>query len=241
MNYIIKHDYGNIEANYYVKTLPDNKEFEEVYNPKFATTFGSHKEAKTWIDTYSPMAQFCKIVETTKAIEDHEKFVNSGTVRRTLVCINTSMSRPYNGEKLEEVIDWWVYANLNDGKIKYEHYETWPKLYSISKHLFEAKIYSNRNHTEEYITFEIYTNSKGKFEEFQKELNMVMDKITLKDDEGYLDFPIFDHYLSEGGNSVSLFIHPETNKVKIGNRWGSNDLDSLEDAFEYMKQERYYD
>ena len=240
MNYIIRHNFYSDE-HYYVRTLSNNKEFEEVYNPKFATTFNTTEEAQSWIDTYSSMADFSKIVEASEAIEDYEQFVNGGTVRRTLACINTSMSRPYNGEGLKEVIDWWIYANLNDDEIKFEDYQTWPRLYSISKHLSEVQTYHNKEYTEEYITFEIYTEPKGRFKDFEKELNMVIDKVTLKDGDGYLDFPIFDHYLSEGGNSVSLFIHPETHKVRIGGRWGSDDFDSLKDAFDYMKRERYYE
>lgn len=55
--------------------------------------------------------------------------------------------------------------------------------------------------------------------------------------------PIFDHYLSEYGNSVSLLIHPETKKVKVGRRhsWDEKEFTYLEGAFNYMKRERYYE
>jgi len=242
MTYIIKHDFEQ-EVPYYVR-LTDNKTFDEIYNPKFATQFNTKKEAKQWINTYSSMARYSKVVEIADAIEQFEKMVNSGTIRRTLSCINTSKSRPYNNETVDEVIDWWIYMKENDRGIKFEHYQTWPHLYQIRKHLWDVRRYSNRRYTEYYLTFEIYTKQEGKFEEFEAELNKVMDRVTYKDEEGYLIFPIFDNYIPEHGNSVSLLIHPETKKVKIGGRysWNENEFSSLEDAFNYyMKKERYYD
>jgi hypothetical protein len=239
MNYIIKHDFDQ-PIPYYVR-LVDSKKFEEVYSPKFATQFETEKEAQEFIDTYSSVAEYSKIVDAATAIEEYDKWVESGTVRGTLRCINTTASRPYNGESLDEVIDWWIYQKHNDREIKSEHYQTWPNLYSISKHLWEVSAYNNKDYSEKYITFEIKTSKDGNFVEFEAELNKVMNMVTYKDGDGYLIFPIFDHYLSEHGNSVSLLIHPETNKVKIGGRWKNEDFSSLEEAFNYMKRERYYE
>lgn len=240
MNYIIKHDFDQ-STPYYVR-LVDDTQFEEVYNPSFATQFNTQKKAKEWVNTYSSMADYSKIVESADAIAEYAKWFKSGTVRRTLSCINLSKSKPYNGEPLDEVIDWWIYQKHNDDEIKYEHYKTWPKLYSMSKHLWDVNGYHNRDYSEIYIGFEIYTKSNGKFEDFESEINQVIDKVTYKDDEGFLIFPVFDHYLSEHGNSVSLLIHPETKQVKIASgRWRQDDYVSLEDAFNYLKKERYYD
>jgi hypothetical protein len=242
MNYIIKHDF-NQPIPYYAR-LVDSEKFEEVYSPKFASPFRTIKEAQEFIDTYSPVAKYSKVVDAATAIEEYEKWVESGTVIGTRRCINTTASRPYNGESLDEVIDWWIYQKHNHSKIKSEHYKTWPKLYCITKHLFDLEAYhKNNDYSEIYITFSIRTPKDGKFTEFEAELNKVINMVTYKDDEGYLIFPIFDHYLSEHGNSVSLLIHPEMNKVKIGwGRYSSGDeFASLEDAFNYMKRERYYE
>jgi len=240
MNYIIKHDFRTSDLPYYVR-LVDNKTFEEIYNPKFATRFNTKKEALEFINTYSSMAEFSKVVEASDAIDTYDKWANSGTVRRTLSCINTAKSRPYNGESLDEVIDWWIYQKHNDDEIKYKHYQTWPELYSICKHLWDVSAYHNGDYSELYIAFDIRTSRDGIFEEFEAELNKVIDKVTYKDDDGYLIFPVFDHYLSEHGNSVSLLIHPETKKVKVSGRWRGEDFASLEDAFNYLKLERYYE
>jgi hypothetical protein len=241
MNYIIKHDF-NQNVPYYVR-LVDDKTFDEIYDPTFATQFNTKNKAQKWIDTYSSMAEHSQVVETADAIQEYGKWVKSGSIRRTLACVNTSMSRPYNDEPLDEVIDWWIYAKNNNREIKYEHYQTWPDLYGISKHLWSVNRYSNRDYTEYYISFEIYTRRDGKFEDFESELNKVIDKVTFKDDEGYLIFSILDHYLSEHGNSVSLLIHPESKHVKISGRYSydNNEFSSLEDAFNYMKKERYYE
>jgi hypothetical protein len=241
MDYIIKHDFHQ-EIPYYVR-LVDDKTFEEIYNPNFATRFKTRKDAKDFIDTYSSMERHSKIVDANKAIEHFDEWVKSGMISRTLNCINTSKSRPYNGESLVEVIDWWIYQKHHDDEIKFEHYQTWPGLYRISKHLWEAVAYHSKDYSERYITFELYTKKDGIFEEFETELNLVIDKVTHKVEDGYLVFPVLDHYLSEHGNSVCLLIHPETKKVKIASYyWSSGDeYSSLEEAFNYLKKERYYE
>ena len=241
MNYIIEHDFQQT-VPYYVK-LSNDKEFQEIYNPKFATQFNSKKEALKWINESSSMDKHSKVVETFDAIRKFEEWETNGMVRRTLSCINKSMSRPYNCESIDDVINWWIYQKHNDDEIKYEHYQTWPKLYSISKHLWSVNGYWDYNYTELYITFVIYTRKDGNFNDFEEDINKVLNKVTHKDDEGYLIFPVVDHYLSENGNSVSLLIHPETKQVKIVGRysWNNTEFPSLKEAFEYLKQERYYE
>jgi replicative DNA helicase len=102
MNYIIKHDFNEQMVPYYVR-LVDDKTFDEIYDPTSATQFNTKKEAQKWIDTYSSMAKYSKVVETADAIQEYEKWVKSGSIRRTLARVNTSMSRPYNDEPLDEV------------------------------------------------------------------------------------------------------------------------------------------
>ncbi len=239
MTYIISHDFGQ-STSYYVRVV-DEATFDEVYSPEFATQFKTKKKAQEWIDVSSSMKSHSKVVDFDKSVQKYKEWVEGGTVRRTLACINRTMSRKYNNEPLEEVIDWWVYAKTNDDEIDYADYETWPKIYSLSKHLWEVSIYCSRDHEDYLITFEIYTRQDGNFDVFQRELNLVLDKVTYKDEDGFLILPIFDHYLSEGGNSVSLLIHPETNQVKIERGRHNIVFASLEDAFDYMKSERYYE
>lgn len=241
MTYIIKHDF-NQDIPYYVK-LVDKTEFDEIYNPKIATQFKTKKEAQQWIDMWSSMKSHSKVVDFDESVKKYDEWINSGTVRRTLSCINRTMSRQYNNETLEEVIDWWIYQKHNDDEIDYEDYKTWPHLHSISKHLWDVDAYNSSDYKDLYISFSIYTNRNGNFQEFENDLNKVIDKVTYKNDDGYLVFSIFDHYLSEHGNSVYLLIHPETKQVRIDGRysWDNTEFSSLEEAFNYMKKERYYE
>ena len=240
MTYIITHDYKQT-VPYYVR-INNNKNFDEIYNPSFATHFNTKEEAKKWIDTYSSMAEYSKVVEFQNACNKYKEWEKAGSIRRTLNCVNLSMSRPYNNESIDDVIDWWIYTTLNEDQIKYEDYKTWPDLHQMSKHLFCIESYRNKDYSEEYITFQIRTSRSGKFKEFEKELNRVMNKVTYKTDDDYLIFPIFDHYLSEGGNSEYLEIHPKTKHARISNRYGPvKEFNSLKEAFKYIKKERYYE
>lgn len=243
MTYIIQHNFGQEEPPYYYVRVLDNISLVETYDPELATQFKSEDEAQHWIDVNSPMKEYSKVVGFNDCISEYMEWKDGGSVRRVLECIDRSMSRPYNGEGLEDVIDWRMFYCNNDDKIDYDDYITWPELHSISNHLWELDHYSSWDRKEEYISFAIYTRRDGDYRVFEKELNMVIDMVTYKDEDGYLIFPIFDHYLSEHGNSVSLLIHPETKKVKIYGRYSSNnkEYDSLESAFEYMKAERYYE
>lgn len=241
MTYIIKHDFDQ-STPYFVKVV-NGTTFEEICNPEFATKFKTKKEAQQWIDVSSSMKSYSKIVDFDENIQKYKEWVSNGSVRRTLNCINRKVSRPYNNEPIDEVIDWWIYEKNNDDEIDYEDYKTWPHLNTISKHLWDVVAYHSSNYKNLYITFQIFTRKDGNFEDFQSELNMVLNKVTYKDEEGYLILPIFDHFLSEHGNSVSLLIHPDTHQVKIDGRysWNEEEFSCLEEAFNYMKQERYYE
>lgn len=240
MPYIIKHDF-NQTVPYYVRVV-DKSSFDEVYSPEFATKFDTKTEAQEWIETYSSMKEHSSVVDFFESVAEYLQWTNEGTVRRTLSCINRSMSRPYNNEPIDEVIDWWIYHRHNDTKIDYDDYKTWPQLYQVSKHLWNVNGYYSRDYKELYIGFEIYTKPDGNFEEFEREINRVIPKTTYKDEDGHLIFPILDHFLSEHGNSVYLLIHPKSKKVKISGCYSYNNSEfpSLEKAFEYIKANRYY-
>lgn len=240
--YLIEHNFSTSDLPYYVR-LVDQETFQEVYNPRFASQFKTEEDAASWVSIFSPMQNYSEVVKLENALQRYKKFISGETVRRTLACVNTSMSRPYAGESLREAIEWWEYQKKHDREIKFEHYQTWPKLYQLSKHLWDVCSYHGRDYSESFITFQIFTNRQGNFKEFAEELNMVMEKVTYKDEDGYLIFPVFDHFLSEHGNNVSLQVHPETGKVRIEGRHYRNgvEFESLEDAFNFIKKERYYE
>ena len=233
MTFIIQHDLKN-HVPYYVKVV-DEVTFYEVYDPRNATQFEIKKEAQQWIDVSSSMKKYSRVVDFDESVRDYEDWVNGGTVRRALACINRIMSRKYNNDPLEEVIDWWVYAVNNSDSIDRDDYRTWPDLFEISKHLGSVQSYLSKDNKERYITFEIYTRKNGDFGDFQRELNMVIDKVTYKDEGGFLILPI----MSEWGYCDSLLINPATGRVKVEEECDKNEFPSLEDAFNYMKEVLY--
>ncbi|MCP3699159.1 MAG: hypothetical protein GY920_11475 [Aliivibrio sp.] len=238
MTYIIKHDHAQ-GWSYpglvcYVK-LSDEKNFNETYNPWYATKFSSKKEAKDWIDMYSPLEDDSTVVAYKKEYDRFKEWCDKGMIKRSIECIDPSISRPYNDEKLEDVIDWWIRSN--GSYIKEEHYKTWPKLLSIACHLVDVEFFR-----EDGVSFQIKTSRDGDFKVFEKELELVIDRVTRIDERGFLIFSVFDHYLSEGGNSVCLLIHPKTKEVEISGRYeGVIEFTSLKKAFKYLKKNRYYE
>jgi hypothetical protein len=238
MTYIIKHDF-NQEIPYYVRVV-DSVFFDEVYDPQVATRFKTKAGAQLWINNYSPLESNSKVVPLKGEITKFEKWTGAGMIRRKLDCINQVSSRPYNNESVDEVIAWWLSEDSHNN-VKYEHWATWPKLYSITNHLWCVENYHNADTNERTTTVQIFTKKSGVFEDFESELNKVKDKITHKDDDGYLILPVFDHYLAEYGNSVYLMIHPKNDDVKITGRYSFvMNFDGLRGAFEYLKKERYY-
>lgn len=230
MTYIIKHD-STLVPICYVK-LADEKSFNETYNPEFATKFSSKKEAQDWVDKCSPMEDRSIVVTYKEEYDRFKEWYDGGMIRGSIACIDPAISRPYNNEKLEDVIDWWI--NSHDSYVKQEHYRTWPYLNAMAYHLHGVEVF--RDHGESEVSFSIKTNRDGNFKVFKEELELVINRVTRIDERGFLIFSVFDHYLSENGNSVCLLIHPETKEVEIS----SIKFTSLEKAFEYLKKERYY-
>ena len=172
MIYIIKHDFDQ-SYPYYVRINNDDT-FDEVYDLNAATKFNVKSEAQKWVDTYSKFVEYSTIVEFNKEVPQYNEWIKNGMIRRTLNCINRKVSRPYNNESLEQVIDWWIYQKHNDDLIAYEDYKTWPHLYSISKYLWDVAAYHSKDYKERHLTFELRSPRNGVFSEFQAELNKVI-------------------------------------------------------------------
>jgi hypothetical protein len=147
-----------------------------------------------------------------------------------------------------DVLEWrWenqgrAYRGLPEPR--YEHYKTWPELYSVFKHLFKAtSFYADNKHESIARTIEVYTPRNGKFEDFEREVMLVLDRVEYKDDDGWRIFDVFDHYLSEGGNSVVLKEKDGKWKVEPQRSWygGGGKPGTMKEAFEYLRQHRWYD
>lgn len=170
MSYILELAFWSDALPYYIETCPSLDTFNEVFNPVFATTFKTKKDALKWAQTNTDLLDYITVVNAATAITQYNEWSNKGTIRCQVNKINRTYSRPYN-------------------------------------------------------------------------LDLVVDRITHKTKNGFLLFPIFDHYLSEGGNSVVLAYNPKTGKATIQYSYNKDkhQWEMLEDAFEYLKHDRWYE
>ena len=131
-------------------------------------------------------------------------------------------------------IKWWLnYRNAHDSQVTYDVYETWPKLYSICKHLWDVESYHNCEYSEKYHTFRIKTDSGGSFDEFKKEI----DDITFLQD-GYKKFSIIDHELSQ--YECRYFLYKDENDCTIASNYYIHKKGTMKECFDYMKKHYYY-
>lgn len=241
MKYIISLFKGFAGQGYYVR---DNKNgtWDEIYDPRQATPFASKMAANDWVKTKTTFAENATIEVAATEIENFEKWLATGGLRRSFTIVDLGFSRKYKNETPEEVLEWrWECKTKRDEQeVRYEDYRTWPELYTVFKHLWSVSgFYADSKREKINWTFEIRVEKTSKFDEFKKELDLVIDRV-MPNADGEKQFPVFDHYLSEGGNKVSLIL-TQDGKWELEGRYGSNrEFKDLEDAFAYLCRERYY-
>ncbi|RTK97764.1 MAG: hypothetical protein EKK64_00745 [Neisseriaceae bacterium] len=220
---------------YYIRVNESN--WDEIYNPNYATTFKSKKEANDWVDRNTTLKQYAQIVDSKKAIKKYDEWEKDGSIRRSFDLVDNNLSRPYAGESPEEVLKWMLEVDID--KIRYEDYKTWPDLHSLFKHIHRLDKFHSDDYTKQYTSFSFYFKPDSNFEEFKKEFDLVVEKTTYEKD-GYKVFDIFDRFLCEGGNSVDFF-YKNDEDCYVGGRWSKQVSGSLKECFEYLKKERYYE
>lgn len=183
-----------------------------------------------------------------------------GMVCRTFDNLSES---PWNYEFKEDIHDWkdvvhWHYgASTDKGIMGYtdkgimdysvrETYGSWPALYSITNHIWCVdQFYNPRDDEDTLTTFKLYVNRDSNFKDFKTEIDHIMVgyEITHKTDSGSLIFPIFDHFLSEGGDIVELLYHTDGTWEVAGGFSGRVEIvkGDLETCFKYLIKERYYE
>lgn len=206
------------------------------HNPSSAKTFPLISEAKSFIEQFITF-EGMKIFVLDAEVKKFTDWMLNGCLYRSLPIKNKSLSRKYNGESKIEVLKWWIaYTQSNDFEIAQEDYGSWPHLYSMFKHLHSVEGFEDDS-----ITFSLFTPKDGKFKDFKKELDLISPYCTCIDKKEGKIYHIFDHYLSEGGNSVSLI---EYSHGDFSVRSGSGSLivsGNLEVCFDYLKRERWYE
>lgn len=208
------------------------KNITTYHDPRKATLFETKKEAEAFKNTFYMEAKI-------DLAEEHFKlFVSASFVYRTLPYYNKELNRKYNGEDKTEVIKWWMAMRREpDFTVSQVNYGSWPNLYSVCDHLWSASSYYGPEGSSQMLyTFEIYTQQKGTFKNFQEELSLVLHSVTYEEN-GYRKLPIFDHELSE---FEKRYLYYKNDKdCKIGSRYTMT-KGTLEECFNVMRQSYYY-
>jgi hypothetical protein len=225
----------NLFQKYYMRLNESN--WDEIYNPHFATSFSTKTEAHDWIVKHTNLLEYAVPVPAEESLIKYDEWMKSGGIRRTFAFVNNDLSRKYNNENAEEVLKWRL--AIDSDNIRYEDYKTWPGLNQKFENLYTVEKFHNREYTETYLSIKLFFKKSSKFETFKKELDLVLPSVTRIED-GYKLFSVFDRFLSEGGNSVD-FCYLSDEKCKVTGRWDSVIEGSLKECFDYLLEERFYD
>ena len=233
--YIIK-----LENSKYNYLRANVNNYDVIMNPLAATTFSTKQKAKKFMkDNINSTVEF-EIKDYAKACEEFNEWFDKGMWIGRNTYLNKKFNKPYNNESPEEILEWRVKVKkLDDEQVDYENYKTWPDLYSVFDclHSVEA-FYTDRTYKNIAITIEMSVTQYTTFEEFEKDLKKALPYVETKSEDKYLELSIFDHYLSEGGNTVS-FLYKNDKDCKIEGRWSEHCSGTLEEVFEYWRANRY--
>lgn len=237
--YILAHKFGDSEL-YYVRC--GEYSWEEILSPHVATEFKSESLAIEWSKENTTFGEYAVALDPQPEKEKFDEWVKNGMVRRKFDIVDKKLSRKYNNETPEEILAWWIAKWEDKSGVRYEDYKTWPKLNSVFKHLSDCVSYYSKGYSGPLLhSFSVFTGRDGKFEDFKKELDLILPHITHLNDNGDKLIDVFDHYLSESGNSVKLVAH-KNGKFSVEGRYDTPIKNSdLEKCFEYLRQERYYE
>jgi hypothetical protein len=227
---------------YYIR-INDDGSWDEIYNPEFATEFPDAKDAVSWGAKNTTFGEYVKSVDKQEALEFWHKWISEGTVRRHFEPLS-NLSRKYDPKKDDKyaVLEWRYQLQLTGEDVRYEDYKTWPDLFSIFDCLWSVETYyDHKDREKRLVTFQIAVRPETTFQQFQDDLNLILDKITYIDKEGGKKLSIMDHYCGEGGNFACLYLYPD-GQAEVGSSYHSmTQKTSLENAFNYIKKHRYYD
>lgn len=206
-------------------------------NPAHGKVFASVDEVKTWVGKY-----VTNLPIEAMLLEDANKAFARISHRRPYrkTAIKSALSRRYANESREEVLAWhWAKASKEES-VSYEDYATWPRLYTLFEHIWEVSGYYIDSKREKVgHTFTLRVKPDADLDNFKKEFAKLPDNIGYLDEDGGKIFPIFDHYLCEGGNSAS-FIVCKDGSYRIDGRWQTYIKGDLTTVFNWWKANRSY-
>jgi hypothetical protein len=229
----MKNDWTLLGYEYFA---PGNGVIIGFHDPRKAKRFQTKKEAEDFLKLFD-MSE-AKIENVEKHIQ---KFDQCDYKYREIPMLDTGLDIPYNFHTPDEVIEWWKkIQTVPDKTVSSKNYGTWPKLWSITNHLWDVAKYNSRDYKEMYHTVQVYTQKEGNFESFKKDIDKVIDFCTFVDEEGYKVLPIFDKDLSKHGTRYFLYKSPDDCRVSEG-RFGSPFKGNMEKCFSYMHTRFWYE
>lgn len=238
MKYILSLNFLGGE-NYYVR-INDNS-WDEVYSPEVATEFSTKKQAIQWFGENTTMAEYASAISKEDAIQKWKEFQKNGYIRRTFPFLNKAISCQYDKKKHSKLdVLKQRFDMCGDDNVRYEDYKTWPKLYEHFECLFDVRsYYTDENEEGVARTLEICVNKKTTFATFVEELRIALN-FCEKEENEYKVFDIFDHFLSEYGNSACFF-YKSDDDCRLECRYGESVEGNLKSVFDFWQKERYYE
>lgn len=219
-------------GKYYVADRGDEKTFDETYSPLAATNFSSVAEANEWLMSNTDIDDVATIIEDVDAeLEKFNAWVSHGMVRRKLTKKDKTGTHDYD-PNVHTPTDVFNFYASNREDVPSASRRTWPSIQEVFTHLHS--VYSA---DESDVRATLAVQQDSNFEAFRKEIEFVLSYH--QGDDRSVRFPVFDHYLSFGGNTVALLSDdPSTDEWEIdGYEFHSG---TLESCFEYLREHRYY-
>lgn len=213
--------------------LDNGDKVDGMHDPKLASAFGSKEEAEMFAGEIN--LSNLKVMSYEAAVK---KFEACTYKYRSMSKIDKVMSRPYASESADEVLAWWIAVTKNSLAIKTEHYQTWPKLYSMFSVLFDIHSYTVHTYKKKFISFRIAVGTNTLFADFQSEMNKVIGSVTYVDGKGWKIFDIFDDELNQFGQHI--LETDGTNWAVTNGVLHSYCTGSMEKCFEYIRNNFTY-
>lgn len=239
------------DHKYFVRVNTESGEYHELYDPNAATGFSSATDAQQWIEKQTALSEYMTPEKREPNVEEFRVFVENGMVRRVFPLLSeSSLNVKYDAKKHteEDVIRWWYeYRSSSDpdSVVSSEVYRTWPNICDLTKylHIWDFDVFCSDDFTKRNVVPElVFRKGKADFEQFEREITYLLDNYELgRTPEGSIFFCVFDHYLHEGGNYVTLVLD-ESGKWAVKHRglYDTVEPSSLRECFIYLANERYY-
>lgn len=217
--------------------------FELTLDPSRATTWDTKKEAIQWgktnIARFDNEIPYVVTKITVGTIRDFMTWREDG-----YIVGSESKRTPYRYDAkkhgVDDVIDFYIWHRNNEFRISYDDYSSWPSIYGLQKlkYIRDVKFYIDADHT---FQFWFRKDVDHDVETFKAEIEYALSfEPNVKNLEGGYIFDVFDHYLSEFGNSVK-FVYYDDNYCIVSGRWNNEVEGTIEECFDFLVRERYYD